>query len=319
MFPVWCLPLPHHGGQAGHRETRRRITRFLGGDWESLHHEHIARCTPPPQERGSSGGGGAGEGTDGGRREAGRSGGVGGTVGEGGGGGGNLKRALLLGRSGELSRSARALVTQPLARGTEETVAQLRDLHPISPAALPDFVGDFRPPDDFILERDSFAVALRGAPSHSAAGLSGMVFEHFRDVLDPDDPASGFDLLFHVAAHVARGRIPASICHLLGASRLVALDKGGGAVRPLAVGEGFYRLISRAICLQIREALHDHFEWQYGFAFKGGCEMVIWGVRLLLESRPSWGVIQVDVKNAFNTINRQAFFEELRDSGGGVE
>ena len=71
-------------------------------------------------------------------------------------------------------------------------------MHPIAAGALPDFVGDFRPPDDFILERDSFAVALRGAPSHSAAGLSRMAFAHFRDVHDPDDPASGFDLLFHV-------------------------------------------------------------------------------------------------------------------------
>ena len=43
------------------------------------------------------------------------------------------------------------------------------------------------------------------------------------------------------------------------------------------------------------------------------------GVRLLLESTPFWGVIQVDVKNAFNTIHRRAIFEEMRDARGGLE
>ena len=54
----------------------------------------------------------------------------------------------------------------------------------------------------------------------------------------------------------------------------------------------------------------------FGFAFRGGCEVANLGVRLLLESSPSWGVIQVDVKNAFNTIHRRPIFEELRDVGG---
>ena len=74
--------------------------------------------------------------------------------------------------------------------------------------------------------------------------------------------------------------------------------------------------MSRAICLQIREALNSNFQWQFGFAFRGGLDVANVGVRLLLESTPSWGVIQVDVKNAFNTIHRRAVFEELRAAGG---
>ena len=120
-----------------------------------------------------------------------------------------------------------------------------------------------------------------------------------------------------MVSRVARGDIPTSVACLLGSSRLVAVQKPQGGVRPLAIGEGFYRLISRAICMQIREDLGGHFKWQYGFAFLGGCELVTLGVRLLLESTPSWRVIQVDVKNAFNTIHRRAIFEELRDAGGG--
>ena len=62
--------------------------------------------------------------------------------------------------------------------------------------------------------------------------------------------------------------------------------------------------------------LSSRFEWQFGFAFRGGCEVANLGVRLLQESTPSWEVIQVNVKIAFNTIHRRAIFEELRDARG---
>ena len=111
----------------------------------------------------------------------------------------------------------------------------------------------------FLLDRECFVRALRTFASHSSTGVFGGVFEHFRDVLDPVDPASGFDLLFHLASRVAQGGIPTSVARMLGTSRLVALQKPMGGVRPLAVGVGFYRLVSRAICLQIREDLSSHF------------------------------------------------------------
>ena len=290
MFPCWCLALPPRGGVAGHRVTRQLIARFLGGDWESLHREHIARCRSPPHTSPQT--------------EAHTQGPL------------STRRALHLGRSGELSRAARALVPSPLAPGNHATVAALRELHPASPGPLPSFVEEFQPKDPFVLDRDCFVRAVRASPSHSSAGVFGGVFEHYRDVLDPADPASGFDLFFHLASRVALGDIPASVARMLGTSRLVALQKPSGGVRPLAVGEGFYRLVSRAICLQIREDLSSHFQWQFGFAFRGGCEVANLGVRLLLESSPTWGVIQVDVKNAFNTIHRRVIFEELRAAGG---
>ena len=96
----------------------------------------------------------------------------------------------------------------------------------------------------FILDRECFVRALRTTASHSSASVFGGVFEHYRDVLDPADPASGFDLLFHLASRVAQGGILTSLARMLGTSRLVALQKLLGGVRPLAVGEGFYRLAS---------------------------------------------------------------------------
>ena len=180
------------------------------------------------------------------------------------------------------------------------TVTALRELHPGAPGPLPSFVDEFQPEKPFVLDIECSVRALRTSTSHSSAGVFGGVFEHYRDVLDPVDPASGFDLFFRVASCVAHWDIPAPVARMLGTSRLVALQKPLGGIRPLAIGEGFYRLVSRAICLRISEVLISHFLWQYGFAFLGGCEVANLGVRLLLESTPSWVVIEVDVMNAFN-------------------
>ena len=47
-----------------------------------------------------------------------------------------------------------------------------------------------------MLQQECFVRALRTFPSHSYAGVSGEVFEHSRDALDPADSASWFDLFF---------------------------------------------------------------------------------------------------------------------------
>ena len=90
----------------------------------------------------------------------------------------------------------------PLAPGNHATVAALQELHSIAPGPLPSFVEEFLLADMFVLDRECFVLPLRTSPSHSSAGVFGGVFEHYRDVLDPADPASGFDLLFHLASHM---------------------------------------------------------------------------------------------------------------------
>ena len=117
MLPLWCQALPLRGGVAGHRITRKRIARFMRGDWESLHREHVARCHT--RSDASS------------RTVAQTEGPV------------SIQRALHQGRCGELSRAARALVLVPLAPRDCTTVAALRELHPAAPGLLPSFVETF--------------------------------------------------------------------------------------------------------------------------------------------------------------------------------
>ena len=58
--------------------------------------------------------------------------------------------------------------------------------------------------------------------SHSFGGLFRGVFEHYRDVIDPADPACGFGQKFQLASRVHYCYYY-SIARMLGASPLVAL------------------------------------------------------------------------------------------------
>ncbi|KAL2620674.1 hypothetical protein R1flu_000879 [Riccia fluitans] len=87
------------------------------------------------------------------------------------------------------------------------------------------------------------------------------------------------------------------MAYLLGASRLLALEKPSGGVRPIDVGEVLYRLVARTLGFQFREALADHFSpLQFGVATRGGCETIIHGLHATLDLHPDWVVLQVHVK-----------------------
>ena len=100
-------------------------------------------------------------------------------------------------------------------------------------------------------------------------------------------------------------------------SRMLALAKpDSGGVRPIAIGDILTRLIGRAIVVQIRDALHSALvPFQFGFAVLWGSEAVVHGIRAALPARPNWVILKVDVANAFNSINRSTFFNELLDHG----
>jgi hypothetical protein len=92
------------------------------------------------------------------------------------------------------------------------------------------------------------------------------------------------------------------------------IDGQPDGVRPLAVGEVLHMLVARAVGLQLRDRFQLHFApLQYGVATPGGCEAIVAGIRAYIEQEPQSLVLQVDLANAFNEVDRVAMFEELRD------
>jgi AcrR family transcriptional regulator len=203
-----------------------------------------------------------------------------------------------------------------LAPTTEGTIETLRQLHPAAPLTIPPWVADFEPDESFQLDTAVLSRALSTAPSLSAGVPSGLLYEHYRDVLAEDYAAFA---AFHVVCSlVARGQMPPRARAALSSCRLLAMAKPiegqPDGVRSLAVGEVLHRLVARAVGLQLRDRFQQHFApLQYGVATPGGCEAIVAGIRAYIEQEPQSLFLQVDLANAFNEVDRVAMFEELRD------
>jgi hypothetical protein len=90
-------------------------------------------------------------------------------------------------------------------------------------------------------------------------------------------------------------------------SRLIALSKPDGGIRPIAVGELIYRLCTKAI---LRHSLKPDFllPYQFGVGTKGGVEPLIHAVGRALDhdtGKVYTHLTSLDFSNAFNTLERR--------------
>jgi hypothetical protein len=90
-----------------------------------------------------------------------------------------------------------------------------------SQSPIPPWVADFEPDKSFQLDAAVLSRALSTAPSLSAGGPSGLLYEHYRDVLAEDSTAFA---AFHVVCSlVARGQMPPRARAALSSCRLLAM------------------------------------------------------------------------------------------------
>ena len=99
---------------------------------------------------------------------------------------------------------------------------------------------------------------------------------------------------------------------------IIPLGKKCGGIRPIAVGEIDRRLVSKIACKAALPTAKAHFEpTQHGVGVEGGAEAIVHAINVLIDhldtssSEPVY-VLKVDLKNAFNMVNRETFFEQVR-------
>lgn len=220
-------------------------------------------------------------------------------------GGGVMRGA----KSGNVGQGARQLENGQLADPTDPAVMeQARSLHPSAapPAALEC--------DILALQIDSvtFYAVIDRIRTHSkgkAGGPSCWTFEMVIAVVTGS--SRGFDAALAFVNLILSGLLPRE-CGLLD-STLILLKKQNGGVRPIAIGEVWYRVAALCALEAVgREVGRSLAPLQVGVGTRGGAEAVGHSVRAALEADEESMVVTLDARNAFNEIHRSVIFEAVK-------
>ena len=139
---------------------------------------------------------------------------------------------------GHISRATRCLFQRGLAPLVSSTVESLRKLHPPSSDSKCPSLPDSAPRihvDGVVLSD----LVLRKVANGSAPGPSGWTGELVKALVGDADCLAG---LVTLVEDIVNGDLDESARKLLLSSSLIASEKDSGGVRPIAIGDVFYRL-----------------------------------------------------------------------------
>ncbi|KAJ8719299.1 hypothetical protein PYW08_011474 [Mythimna loreyi] len=109
------------------------------------------------------------------------------------------------------------------------------------------------------------------------------------------------------------GKVNEAVIDTLYGANLCALRKKDGGIRPIAVGTTYRRLAAKICCKFYGEAVSKKFQpLQLGFGSKGGCEAAVHALSTYLNSNLGEVILKVDIKNAFNSVNRDTLLAESK-------
>ena len=162
-----------------------------------------------------------------------------------------------------------------------------------------------------------------------AQSLSGARYEHYQCL--------PFETLKRMVQKILNGTPSEGVRAVLTACRMIALDKGGRKVRPVAIGEAIRRIAARVVCVQDNEAFSAILTsvMQFGVGVKGGIEYAYHSIRLhMLAMHDEFeakyygvgsdggdaevlekdipGVLKVDFRNGYNSTSRAKMLAQVQ-------
>jgi hypothetical protein len=206
---------------------------------------------------------------------------------------------------GNITRATRALEPAEVAQPTAEVMQQLAELHPASPE--PELEAPETVPSQ--VSRAQLKQTIRRLPKGSAPGPSGWTFEHIQAVAFGSE--EGLDAVHTFVNALLEGKLPD--WQEFRASRLIALQKPNGGVRPIAIGEVWARLVAMcamSACPHIGLGLAP---LQVGVGVRGGAQCLGHAVRAGILAHPEDVTLQLDCKNAFNSLCRATMLRAVAE------
>lgn len=203
-----------------------------------------------------------------------------------------------------------------MADGSEATLNALRAKHP---APHPDTEIPPAPLESsctILVSEEMIAQAVRSFPNGSAGGPDGLRPQHLKDLIGHTAGVGGPLLLRALTSFISliiAGKTPVSVRPFLFGANLVALEKKGGGIRPIAVGCTFRRLAAKAAAACVRSQMSTLLApRQLGYGTPQGAEAAVHAARRYLNSlQPDYVLLKLDFANAFNCIRRDKMLSKV--------
>ena len=225
----------------------------------------------------------------------------------------NARRAVQKVGEGELSKAIEALTSAGLAPPTAENARKMEDLHP---RGEPPAARTTEEPQVKITVED-LKKAVASLKSGAAAGPDSHKPSHYRAALGPAAGARQYGALAAVTRMInviLEGGVPVEVRPFFAAGTLHAVPKRDGKIRPINCGNLIRRLATkcavRKVISKAADILSPH---QLGCGVQSGCEAIIHAANLIIQEDPSLLIMQADLTNAFQNIERDVMLQEVKE------
>ena len=202
-----------------------------------------------------------------------------------------------------------------LADYNEATFSALKQKHPsLAPGSIIPPSPVVAPNSITVSEAD-VAHAIKSFPSGSAGGPDGLRPQHLKDLLSSSVADSSLlNALAAFSTLVLEGRTPLPIRPFFYGASLIALEKKGGGIRPIAVGCTLRRLVAKIAGRKVMEDVTDLLApRQLGYGVSGGAEAAVHAAKVYITNlRPEDVLVKLDFRNAFNSIRRDKMLEAVQ-------
>ena len=223
---------------------------------------------------------------------------------------GKVKAALRL-----LSQADQMGVAQP----SPEVLHKLQEKHPPAVPPLPEALlpGLFHPvPSSLFDSLNGPLIQQTALASNGSAGPFGLDASDVRTLLCSKSLGTKSSELSEALANMARRLCtefvdPQPLRTFL-SCRLIPLEKGGGDIRPIGIGETFRRIVGKAVTKLLKPEIQKACgNLQECAGIEGGCEAAIHAMRDILQEDENEAALLIDASNAFNSANRGATLHNI--------
>jgi len=166
-------------------------------------------------------------------------------------------------------------------------MAALKSQHP-SPHPDTWFPPPMQDPISTPVSEEVVAKAILSFPNGSAGGPDGLRPQHLKDLTSASAERGGMELLRALTTFtnlVQKGNTPPQVRPTFFGASLIALQKKGGGVRPIAVGSTLCRLAAKCIESRVLQSMGASLApLQLGYDIPHGAEAAAHAARLYLNN-----------------------------------